>query len=77
MPEPTSYDPPRPIAGWHVQATCPECGHTLEHIADGRPASAVARALARCTGCDRHWYAEITLTEAHLDKRRGSRRAAA
>lgn len=57
-----AYDPPRAMKHWTVQVTCPECGGLLEHIADGRPDGWTARAVARCTGCEREWKAELTLS---------------
>lgn len=62
-----SYDPPRPIGRWYVEATCPNCGGILGHLADGRPSTQEARAVARCTDCDRVWKAQVTLLEVTRD----------
>lgn len=56
------YDPPMRMTGWTIHATCPGCGGTLAHAADGRPGGVVSRAMARCISCDSRWKAEITLT---------------
>lgn len=70
--DPTTYDPPRPIRGWSIQATCPGCGGVLEHAADGRPDGFTSRAKARCSGCGHEWLVEITI--ADVTSRVGRRR---
>jgi hypothetical protein len=53
------------IKGWTVQALCPNCAGTLQHITTGRPQRFDTRAIARCTRCHHTWLATLTLTDAN------------
>jgi hypothetical protein len=58
---------PVTIKGWTVQALCPNCAGTLQHITTGRPQRFDTRAIARCTrpGCQHTWLVAVTLTNAN------------
>jgi hypothetical protein len=54
----------RRIKGWHIEATCPDCGGTLSHIADGIPSETSSRAITECTSCQRRFCVQINLIDA-------------
>jgi len=68
----TTYDPPRPMRGWTVEATCPVCGGCVHHIADGRPDGLTARAVAGCGTCERTFAVEIRMRDitSHVGRHR-------
>lgn len=65
------------VRGWTFDATCPRCGGVLEHVADGRPDSTTARAMAACPACDREFVVQVVIADAgrRLKDHRAAERA--
>ncbi len=62
-----TYDPPRRIKGWSIEATCPACGDVLEHVAVGKPDGATARAIGQCSACRRQFVVEVKIADITRD----------
>lgn len=51
-----------PFTGlWAPVDGCPNCGHQLEHVANGNPTAGHASVVAHCSRCRRDILAEVRL----------------
>ena len=50
-----------PLTGYRFHITCPRCGGSLHHVADGRSSGFATRAVAYCPKDRESWLLELTL----------------
>jgi DNA-directed RNA polymerase subunit RPC12/RpoP len=55
------------VNGYHLPATCAECGGQLQAIQSSRATSTEASALAACADCDRQWLVMVRLIAVARD----------